>query len=151
MHYIAHKEVNMCCLWCPHTCTHADTQLRRLIMRGWMLHQQPIITWGESVGLSQLAATLLSSTPPPKSATHQPPANWVRSQKTYYQIHSDNKSGMAVINSNLSRRMRDEGCSLVRELQHTERRVQGHERNERCVDTSVMQGKSTVFLLMAAG
>lgn len=43
-------------------------------------------------------------------------------------IHSDGKSGIEVINANLSRRMRDEGCSLVRELQSTEKRVEGHER-----------------------
>lgn len=41
--------------------------------------------------------------------------------------------------------MRDEGCSLVRELQHSEKRVEVHERNERCVETSLIQGKSTVI------
>lgn len=91
---------------------HMHTKPLRLIMRGWMLHQQPIITWGESVGLCRLTAILFFLlTPPLKSGVYQLPAKWIGARKHITaQIHSDNKSGVAVINSNLSRRMRDEGC-----------------------------------------
>lgn len=62
------------------------------------------------------------------------------------RIHNGNKSGIVVIHLNQSRRMRDKGCSVVRELQqHTEERVEGHERNEWCVKSPFIQGNAAVI------
>lgn len=56
--------------------------LQRLITGGSTLHQQPIITWGESVAGS--------CSPPPISPRH---IGWGARKHITAQIHSDNKSG----------------------------------------------------------
>lgn len=71
------------------------------------------VSWPQSVGSYPFLFSHFSWNQPPVSPKQ---IGWGAIKQIFTQIQSDNKSGMAVINSNIRRRLRDEGCCLVSTL-----------------------------------
>lgn len=114
---------NMSCLWYTRIHTNAEINYKGLDVASAANYHLRRVSWPQLVGSHRSFFSRLPWNQPPISRQQ---IGWGARKHITTQIRSDNKSEIGVINSNLSRGMRDEGCSLVRELQ---RRLRGERRD----------------------